>query len=190
MRRPAFLRHLGERPPPSRRFDMKNQLIFDLQDAGYPWQCLAAGLLIGALLGLAALSARLRSELRLFCTVCASLFVLWMGVIVSTIYPAYSSLIDAGRSGNVSVIEGTVSNFHPGGGFSKERFCVDNRSFQYTPETVPVSFTNSPLQGGPIISNGLRVRIASPRRAKPSCGSKSSAAATPRCGRESARQSD
>ena len=140
---------------------MENQLIFDLKDAGYPWQYLAAGSLVVALLGLVALLATPRSELRLFCTVCASLFVLWMGVIVTTTYPAYSSLIDAEQRGKLSVVEGTVSNFHQGGGFSKERFCVDSRCFRYTPETVPVSFMNSPLQGGPIINNGLRVRIAS-----------------------------
>ena len=140
---------------------MENQLIFDLKDAGYPWQYPVAGLLFGALLGLIALFATPRSELRLFCIVCASLFVLWMGVIVSTTYPAYSSLIDAEQRGNLSVVEGTVGNFHPGGGFSKERFCVNSRCFQYTPEPLPVSFMNSPLQGGPIITNGLNVRVAS-----------------------------
>ena len=140
---------------------MENQLIFDLKDAGYPWQYPAVGLLAGALLGLVALLATPRSELRAFSIACASLFVLWIGVTVSTTYPAYSSFLDAERRGDLSVVEGTVSNFHRGGGFSKERFCVDSRCFQYTPETVPVSFMNSPLQGGPIISNGLRVRIAS-----------------------------
>jgi hypothetical protein len=88
-------------------------------------------------------------------------YTLWIGVTVSTTYPAYSSLRDAEERGNLSVVEGTVSNFHRGGGFSKERFCVDSRCFQYTPETVPVTFMNSTIQGGPIISNGLRVRIAS-----------------------------
>ncbi len=144
-----------------RKCDMQNQLIFDLKDTGYPWECLAAGVLVGALMGLAALLAKPRSELRLFYTACASLFVLWMGVVVSTTYPAYSSLVDAESRGDLKIVEGTVRNFHPGGGFSKERFCVNSRCFQYTPETVPVSFTNSPLQGGPVIGNGLRVRIAS-----------------------------
>jgi len=129
---------------------MENQLIFDLKDAGYPWQYPVAGLLFGALLGLIALLATPKSELRQFCIVCASLFVLWMGVIVSTTYPAYSSLIDAEQRGNLSVVEGTISNFHTGGGFSKERFCVSSRCFQYTPEPLPVSFMNSPLQGAKV----------------------------------------
>ena len=140
---------------------MQSQLIFDLKDTGYPWQYPAAGLLVVALLGLVALLATPRSELRAFCIACASLFILWIGVTVSTTYPAYSSLLDAERRGDLNVVEGTVSKFHRGGGFRKERFCVDSRCFQYTPETVPVSFMNSPLQGGPIISDGLRVRIAS-----------------------------
>jgi len=84
-----------------------------------------------------------------------------MGVLVITTYPAYSSLMEAERHGNLSVVEGTVSNFHRGGGFSKERFCVGGRCFQYTPEPLPVSFMNSPLQGGPIIRDGLHIRIAS-----------------------------
>jgi hypothetical protein len=140
---------------------MQSQLIFDLKDTGYPWQYPAAGLLAVALLGLVASLATPRSELRAFCIACASLFILWIGVTVSTAYPAYSSLLDAERRGDLNVVEGTVSKFRRGGGFSKERFCVDSRCFQYTPETVPVSFMNSPLQGGPIISDGLRVRIAS-----------------------------
>jgi hypothetical protein len=140
---------------------MENQLIFDLIDTGYPWQYLALGLLIAALMGLVAALAKPRTELRLFGTVCGSLFVLWIGVLVSTTYPAYSSLIEAERHGNLSVVEGTVSNFHRGAGFSKERFCVGGRCFQYTPEPLPVSFMNSPLQGGPIMRDGLHVRIAS-----------------------------
>ena len=57
-----------------------------------------------------------------------------------------------------------MTNYHRGGGFSKERFCVDGRCFQYTPETLPVSFMDSTIQGGPIIRDGLHVRIASVRR--------------------------
>ena len=140
---------------------MENQLIFDLKDTGYPWQYLALGLIIAALMGVRAVFANPRSELRLFCTVCGSLFAIWMGVLVITTYPAYSSLIEAERHGNLSVVEGTVSNFHHGAGFSKERFCVGGRCFQYIPEPLPVSFMNSRLQGGPIIRDGLHIRIAS-----------------------------
>ena len=140
---------------------MESQLIFDLKDAGYPWQYPTVGLLVAATRGLVAVFAKPRSEFRLFCIACASLFVLWMGVLVITTYPAYSSLIEAERSGNLTVVEGTVRNYHRGGGFSKERFCVDGRCFQYTPETLPVSFMDSIIQGGPIIKDGLHVRIAS-----------------------------
>jgi hypothetical protein len=143
------------------RFDMENQLIFDLKDLGFPWQYLALGLLVAALMGIIAVLARPKSELRLFCTVWGSLLALWIGVLVSTTYPAYSSLIEAERHGNLSIVEGTVSNFHRRAGFSKERFCVNGRCLQYTPEPVPVSFMNSPLQGGPIIKDGLHVRIGS-----------------------------
>jgi hypothetical protein len=69
--------------------------------------------------------------------------------------------MDAERRGDLSVVEGSVSNFHRSSGFSKERFCVNSRCFQYTPEPLPVSFMDSPLQGGPVIRNGLNVRIAS-----------------------------
>jgi len=140
---------------------MESQLIFDLKDAGYPWQYPAVGLLVAATMGLVAVFAKPRSELRLFCIACASLYALWMGVLVSTTYPTYSSLLDAELHGHLSIVEGTVTNFHRGAGFSKERFCVDSRCFQYTPETVPVSFMDSPLQGGPVIRDGLHVRIAS-----------------------------
>ena len=140
---------------------MENQLIFDLKDTGYPWQYLVLGLTIAALMGVLAVLAKPRSELRLFSTVCGSLFALWMGVLVSTTYPSYESLLQAEERGDLSVVEGTVSNFHHGAGFSKERFCVGGRCFQYTPEPLPVSFMNSPLQGGPIIRDGLHIRIAS-----------------------------
>ena len=140
---------------------MEYQLIFDLKDAGYPWQYPVLGLLLVAVLGLVAVFATPKSELRQFCVVCGSLLFLWIGVFVSTTYPAYSSLIKAERLGNLSVVEGTVSDFHRGAGFGKERFCVDSRCFRYTPETVPVSFMNSHFQGGPIIRSGLNVRIAS-----------------------------
>ncbi len=149
------------RNTPLQRFGVESRLIFDLKDAGYPWQYLAIVLLGAALMGLVAIFAKPRSELRLLCISCTSLFVLWIGALVSTTYPAYSSLLDAARRGRLTVVEGTVSNFHRGAGFSKERFCVDRRCFQYTPETLPVSFMNSPIQGGPIITDGLRVRIAS-----------------------------
>jgi hypothetical protein len=143
------------------RFDMEDQLVFDLKYLGFPWQYLALALLVAALMGIIAVFARPKSELRLFCTVWGSLLALWIGVLVSTTYPAYSSLIEAERHGNLSIVEGTVSNFHRGAGSSKERFCVDGRCFQYTPEPLPVSFMNSPLQGGPVIRDGVRVRIAS-----------------------------
>ena len=140
---------------------MESQLIFDLKEAGYPWQYLAIGLLVAALMGLIAIFAKPRSELRLFCIACASLYALWMGVLLSTTYPAFSSLLDAELNGRLSIVEGPVTNFHRGGGFSKERFCVDGRCFQYTPETLPVSFMDSSIQGGPVIRDGLHVRIAS-----------------------------
>ena len=140
---------------------MASQLIFDLKDMGYPWQYPALGLLLAAVLGLVAVFAKPRSELRLFCTVCGSLFVIWMGVLISTTYPSYASLLQAEQRGDLSVVQGTVSNFHRGAGLSKERFCVGGRCFQYTPEPLPVSFMNSPIQGGPVIKDGLHVRIAS-----------------------------
>ena len=140
---------------------MQSQLIFDLKDAGYPWQYLAIGLFVATLMGLVAVFAKPRSELRLFCIACASLYTLWMGVLLSTTYPAFSSLLDAELNGRFGIVEGNVTNFYRGGGFSKERFCVDGRCFQYTPETLPVSFMDSPIQGGPIIRDGLHVRIAS-----------------------------
>ena len=140
---------------------MQSQLIFDLKDAGYPWPYLAIGLFVATLMGLVAVFAKPRSELRLFCIACASLYTLWMGVQLSTTYPAFSSLLDAELNGRFGIVEGNVTNFHRGRGFSKERFCVDGRCFQYTPETLPVSFMDSPIQGGPVIRDGLHVRIAS-----------------------------
>lgn len=85
------------------RFDMENQLIFDLKDLGFPWQYLALGLLVAALIGIIAVLARPKSELRFFCTVWGSLLALWIGVLVSTTYPAYSSLIEAERHGNFAL---------------------------------------------------------------------------------------
>ena len=123
---------------------MESQLIFDLKGAGHPWQYLAIGLLVAALMGLVAILAKPRRELRLFCIACASLYALWMGALLSITCPAFSSLLDAELNGHLSIVEGPVTNFHRGGGFSKERFCVDGRCFQYTPETLPVSFMGRP----------------------------------------------
>jgi hypothetical protein len=66
---------------------MESQLIFDLKEAGYPWQYLAIGLLVAALMGLVAIFAKPRSELRLFCIACASLYALWMGVLLERNWP-------------------------------------------------------------------------------------------------------
>ncbi len=140
---------------------MENQLIFDLTNAGYPWRCLVIGLAVAGAIGLAAMFATPRSDLRHFCIASSSLFLIWIGVLAGTTYPTYSALAEAEQHGNLSVVEGTVSDFHRGAGFSKERFCVDRQCFQYTPEPLPVSFMNSPLQGGPVIRDGLHVRIAS-----------------------------
>ena len=63
---------------------MEYQLIFDLKDAGYPWQYPVLGLLLVAVLGLVAVFATPKSELRQFCVVCGSLLFLWIGVFVST----------------------------------------------------------------------------------------------------------
>ena len=144
-----------------RGLDMESQLIFDLKDVSYPWHYTAVGLLVAATMGLVAVFANPRSELRQFCIAGASLFALWMGVLVSTTYPAYSSLLDAELHGQVSIVEGAVTKFHRAAGFRKESFCVDSRCFHYTPETVPVTFMDSPLQGGPVMRDGLHVRIAS-----------------------------
>jgi hypothetical protein len=140
---------------------MEWRLIFDLQDAGYPWRYPAVGVLLAAVMGLIAMQAARKSELRQYCAVCSSLLLLWTCVLVGRSYPAYTALLEAERQGNVSVVEGAVNQFHKGRGTSKERFCVGGRCFQYIPETVPVSFMNSSLQGGPVIADGLRVRIAS-----------------------------
>jgi len=98
---------------------MQSQLIFDLKGAGYPWQYLAIGLFVATLMGLVAIFAKPRSELRLFCIACASLYALWMGVLLSTTYPAFSSLLDAELNGHFSIVEGNVTNFHRGGGLQQ-----------------------------------------------------------------------
>jgi len=64
-------------------------------------------------------------------------------------------------SGQYSVVEGTVTNFHPMpySGHQNETFSVNGVQFSYSDYVIVPCFNNTSSHGGPI-REGLRVRIA------------------------------
>ena len=139
---------------------MDYRLVFDLAKSGYPWLYPAAGLLVAAAMALLAALAAPKGDVRRFCGAGSGLLLLWLIILVGRSYPAYATLLEAEQAGSLSVAEGTVSHFRPGAVTVKERFCVETKCFEYWPETLPVSFMNTRLQGGPVVKDGLHVRVA------------------------------
>lgn len=95
-------------------------------------------------------------------------FIYFGGALLLTIaafagsYYQYSSLVTAERAGQVSVVEGLVTNFKPAPerSHSRERFCVASKCFEYSHNTPMGGFIDIKSQGGPIIKDGLQVRVA------------------------------
>jgi hypothetical protein len=64
------------------------------------------------------------------------------------------------RSGDSSIVEGIVENFHPASplGAAEESFSVNGVTFSYNALDLTPCFHNAPLHKGPIRS-GLAIRI-------------------------------
>ena len=139
---------------------MDYRLVFDLAEAGYPWLFPAAGLLVAAAMALLAAFAPPKGDVRRFCAAGSGSLLLWLILLVGRSYPAYTALLNAERAGNLTVAEGAVRHFRAAAITVKERFCVEAKCFEYWPETLPVSFMNTRLQGGPAVKDGLHVRVA------------------------------
>jgi hypothetical protein len=72
----------------------------------------------------------------------------------------YERFRTAFENGEFSVVEGVVTEFRPETlGNKLERFCVQNKCFQYSESLVTAGFNDSNLWGGPI-RMGLPVRVS------------------------------
>jgi hypothetical protein len=146
--------------------------VFDAADHGYsPWPFPIAGLIfvaIGLMLVLAPdamnrlAPLRMHRRLRTIFSWCVLLFAsFWTLVTFASTFSEYQKAVDVLSSGNYSIVEGKVADFHPmpRTGHSMESFTVDGKRFSYADNVVTAGFHNAALHGGPI-RDGLYVRIA------------------------------
>lgn len=86
---------------------------------------------------------------------------LWSGGALAAMLPDYLSLRSAVKHSQFSVVEGTVTNFHPMPyeGHQDECFSVLSQTFCYSDYAITAGFNNSSSHGGPI-RQGLPVRVS------------------------------
>ncbi len=86
---------------------------------------------------------------------------LWVLLAFGSTFSDYRKSVETYRSGNYSVVEGQVENFHPMsyGGHGDECFSVRGERFCYSDYVIQSGFSQSASHGGPI-REGLPVRIA------------------------------
>ncbi|WP_295450449.1 hypothetical protein [uncultured Thiodictyon sp.] len=149
---------------------MDYRTVFDIADAGYKsgWFVSFGLIFVAAGTWLVATRKRLPggwgkhpTASNLFAFFFLGFAVLWtLGAFFST-YGAYSSLSQARRLHQVSIVEGLVTNFKPMPltGHAMERFCVSDVCFEYSDYVVVAGFNTTTSHGGPI-GEGLPVRIS------------------------------
>jgi hypothetical protein len=86
---------------------------------------------------------------------------MWTVVTFAATYYDYISLREALEIGQVTVVEGIVTDFKPMPyeGHANERFCVQGNCFEYSDYGITAGFNNTSSHGGPI-KNGLNVRVS------------------------------
>jgi hypothetical protein len=144
------------------------QVVYDITKTAPPLRELMSwlgGLLIGILIivGIFALS---RNKLaRNIVLVVGSLWLIgWLGLGglgIGNITYQYYKCVNWVKSGDYSIITGTVTDFDPMpyGGHKSENFSVDGVHFEYSDfDLSKCGFNNTTSHGGPIVK-GLPVRI-------------------------------
>ena len=144
--------------------------VFDITVDGYKdWTFPAFGLIFIAA-GIFAWwfgPTRLRGWTRLspfargvFCSCWIGFAILWTLTSFLSTYADYRSLRREFEEGRFQVVEGVVTQFEPEtSGHKRERFCVQEKCFEYSTWLVQAGFNRSNADGGPI-RLGLPVRVS------------------------------
>ena len=136
------------------------RVVFDIAEAGYQWQSLTIGLAPIAAATLVILLGMLFDKRnRRPAIILLILFSSATMVVFAATFYRYASLVQGKRAGRVAIVEGAVNNFKPGGSHRRESFCVESSCFEYSRNAPMDGFINAESQGGPIIKDGLQVRV-------------------------------
>jgi hypothetical protein len=130
--------------------------------AGLPFALLGlVPLIIGAILIVGKWRFHWRRPDWLFAVFSCTFGTIWIFVGGGQILTKGSDAFTAFRTGQYSIVEGTVIDFHsmPYEGHDNECFTVEARRFCYSDYAVTSGFHNAASHGGPIRS-GIHVRVA------------------------------
>jgi hypothetical protein len=138
--------------------------VFEITQKPFQWWFSAFGLIFVVVgIGFILASKKWPSQKRQKVTGYSMLMFacLWTLIAFTSTFGEYRKLSDAYRSGNYTVVEGNVENFHPMpyGGHQSECFTVQTERFCYSDYAIQAGFNQSASHGGPI-RQGLPVRIA------------------------------
>jgi hypothetical protein len=139
---------------------MNYQTVFEIGFRSFPWSGLlhpVPFILIGFLLFRFGKSKQIYQATGIILVALAMFF---FSILAVRIVPGFFEIRHAYRSGNSSVVEGNVDNFHPAPdlGATEEFFSVNGVAFSYNALDSTPCFRNAPFHKGPIKA-GLAVRI-------------------------------
>jgi hypothetical protein len=139
---------------------MQYNTVFEIGLKSFPWGGLlhpVPFLLIGMLLFKFAKGKEVYQVTGFIVSVLAGVFFCILAV---KLVPNFIELRHAFESGDSSIVEGVVENFHPAPvlGAAKESFSVGGVDFSYNALDLTTCFHNAPFRKGPIKS-GLAVRV-------------------------------
>jgi hypothetical protein len=143
--------------------------VFTVLQQSVPWQerFILPGIIlfgiIGVVIAIIQRWGRLSKSFIVLTAVVCAVFLLLAAYAYSSpgVQDMYARAKDAYVQGQYSMVEGTVTNFHPMpySGHQNETFFVNGMQFSYSDYVLVPCFNNTSSHGGPI-HEGLRVRIA------------------------------
>jgi hypothetical protein len=136
------------------------QTVFEIGLRSFPWAEIMHPIpfiIVGILLARFSRGKQVYQLAGAIGAILASFFLL---IAAGSLVPDFVRLRRAYRSGNTSVVVGTVENFHPAPalGAANESFSVQGVIFSYNVLDATPCFHNAPTHKGPI-GPGLEVRI-------------------------------
>jgi hypothetical protein len=143
--------------------------VFTVLQQSVPWQerLILPGIIlfgiIGVVIAIIQRWGRLSKSFIVLTAVVCAVFLLLAAYAYSSpgVQDMYARAKDAYVQGQYSMVEGTVTNFHPMpySGHQNETFFVNGMQFSYSDYVLVPCFNNTSSHAGPI-HEGLRVRIA------------------------------
>src|SRR5690349_20985760 len=164
--RPSALPEAQQSPQPYRITSKMPEYVTVFQissgSSGLPFAYLGLlPLVLGAILAIGKWRFRWHQPNWLLPVFLSAFGVMWMFLVSGPVITKGSDVFDALRTGRYSLVEGTVTDFHPMPyeGHDNECFTVQVQRFCYSEYIVSQGFHNAASHGGPI-RPGIHVRIA------------------------------